>query len=325
MSLEGKGLRIVFAGTPPVAATCLEMLLASSHDVVQVYTQPDRPAGRGLKVNASPVKQLAMDHHLPVAQPETLKDPNVQEELKALEADVMVVMAYGLLLPKNLLTIPSLGCINVHLSLLPRWRGAAPVERALLAGDSETGVSIMQMDEGLDTGNVLLKIPCPIAPTDTAAVLYDRLAQLGGEALLHGLVQLADGTLSPKAQDDSQATYAEKITKEEALVQWDSSAVQIHRAIRAFNPRPVAFTFIGDTRLRIWEAAVLPDKQTLAPGTLIQVNADRLYVATGEGTLQITQCQVPGRKVQPVSELLHGFSELFVEGAQFSNKAQPIS
>lgn len=320
-----KGLRIIFAGTPPVAATCLEMVLGSSHSVVQVYTQPDRPAGRGLKVNASAVKRLAMEHHLPLAQPETMKNINIQKELKALKADVMVVVAYGLLLPKSLLTIPPLGCLNVHLSLLPRWRGAAPVERALLAGDRETGVSVMEMDEGLDTGKVLLRIPCPIAATDTSAILYDRLAQLGGKALLQGLEQLGEDPLEFKMQDHTQATYAKKIKKEEALISWDSSAVQIHRMIRAFNPRPVAFTFLGETRLRIWEANVSPHKPSRTPGTLIEVNNAGLYVATGDGTVQITQCQLPGGKVQPVSKLLHGFSELFVEGVQFFNKAQSTS
>ncbi len=314
-------LRIIFAGTPTVAANCLEALLGSPHSVVQIYTQPDRPSGRGLKMNASPVKQVAMKHHLPVAQPETLNDMVVQAELNALKADVMVVVAYGLLLPKKLLTIPSLGCINVHLSLLPRWRGAAPVERAILAGDGEAGVSLMQMDEGLDTGKVLLTLPCPIVPTDTAQILYERLSQLGAEALLQGLPQLAEGTLVATAQDDAQATYAKKIKKEEALIQWNNSAIHIHRVIRAFNPRPIAFTFIKDLRLRIWEATVLPDKPTCAPGTIIRIDAQGLYVATGEGTLQITQCQVPGKKVQPVSSLLHGYNELLVEGAQFSNQA----
>ena len=322
MSDSHNHLRIAFAGTPPVAATCLERLLSSSHTVVQVYTPPDRPAGRGLKRQASPVKALAMRHGLAVAQPETLKDPQVEEALKALKVDVMVVVAYGMLLPKPILAIPTFGCINVHLSLLPRWRGAAPVERALLAGDSETGVSIMQMDEGLDTGDILLKIPYPIAPTDTASLLYDRLAALGGEGLLRSLMQLGHSSVSPEVQDKTQATYAQKIKKEEALVQWDSPAEHIHRRIRAFNPRPVAFTFVKGTRLRIWEAMVLPHGSVAAPGTVIKVDSHGLYVATGEGTLQITRCQVPGRKAQPVSELLNGCGELFVEGVRFSHQAQ---
>lgn len=315
-----KVLRVAFAGTPAVAAFCLEKILQSPHSLVQVYTQPDRPSGRGLKMQGSPVKQVAIERALPIMQPTTLTDPEVGSALKALKVDILVVVAYGLLLPKSFLTIPRLGCINIHFSLLPRWRGAAPVERAILAGDSETGVTVMQMEEGLDTGAILLQRSCAIMGSDSANTVYERLVSLGGEVLLQALMQLAEGPIDGRRQDGTQATYAKKIKKEEALIQWKESALTIHRLVCAFNPQPVAFTFIGDIRLRIWETQVLShDKTDYSPGTLIEVSSQGLSVATGQGILKIMQCQLPGGKVQPIHKLLHGFSQLFSVGTQFSN------
>jgi methionyl-tRNA formyltransferase len=310
------GLKILFAGTPEFAASSLAGLLESEHEVLAVYTQPDRPAGRGRKLTASPVKALALAHGLPVLQPVSLRDEAAQRELAAWHADVLVVVAYGLILPEPVLAAPRLGCINVHASLLPRWRGAAPIQRAILAGDAETGVTIMQMDKGLDTGDMLHIVRCPIESTDTAGMLHDRLAELGAKALLHTLSALAQGDVRAESQNDARACYAEKLQKAEAHIDWQQSAEQLSRTVRAFNPWPVAFTRFGDKNLRIWFAIALPadvgDDTKMAPGTVLAESRDGIDVATGDGVLRIQQLQMPGGKALSAEQFLNAHSLLGV-------------
>lgn len=309
-------LRIVFAGTPDFAAHHLEALLTDGRfDVVAVYTQPDRPSGRGKKLTASPVKALALEHELPVYQPLTLKDDEAQQQLTALNADLMVVVAYGLLLPVPVLNTPRLGCINVHASLLPRWRGAAPIQRAIEAGDAETGVTIMQMDIGLDTGDMLSKSVIQIAADETAGSLHDKLAEIGAPALLDTIEQLEAGTAEPEQQDDSLANYAGKLSKQEAQIDWQQPAATIERQVRAFNPFPVATAQMNGDRIRIWSATSSHFKGE--PGEILQADSDGLLVACGEGSLLITELQLPGKKRLAVADLLRGNSELLSAGKQF--------
>ena len=251
-------LKIVFAGTPDFSVPALDALLTSGHDVIAVYTQPDRPAGRGRKLTASPVKARALEHGIPVHQPLSLKRPEEQERLAALAPDVMVVVAYGLLLPPAVLAIPRLGCVNIHASLLPRWRGAAPIQRAILAGDAETGVTLMQMEKGLDTGPMLATVRCPIGPDDTAETLHDRLAALGAGALVPTLERLDRGEITAEPQDDTQACYAAKLDKAEAVLDWRRPAVELERQVRAFNPWPVAQTGFQERVLRVCRLAASP-------------------------------------------------------------------
>lgn len=302
------GLKIIFAGTPEFAATHLQALIAGHHNIVAVYTQPDRPAGRGRKLTASPVKQLALQHDLVVRQPTSLKDQAEQQQLAELNADLMIVVAYGLILPLAVLQAPRLGCINVHASVLPRWRGAAPIQRAILAGDSETGVTIMQMDEGLDTGDMLLIETTPINNDDTSQSLHDRLAEIGSSALLKALDLLNVNQLTAQPQDDSLATYAEKIKKQEALIDWQQSARQIHQKVCAFNPWPVAETKLDEQKIRIWQSSVLEGNSDLAAGTVINESKTGVDVATGEGVLRITKLQLPGGKPLAASEFLNAHS-----------------
>ncbi|GAB2578440.1 methionyl-tRNA formyltransferase [Nitrincola alkalisediminis] len=300
-------LRIIFAGTPEFAATSLASLLKTSHDIVAVYTQPDRPAGRGRKLTASPVKQLALEHNLPVIQPLSLKTESAQAELADFNADLMIVVAYGLILPKIVLDTPRFGCINVHASLLPRWRGAAPIHRALLAGDQETGITIMQMDVGLDTGNMLCKSTTPIYDTDTSQSLHDRLAALGAETLLQSLDQLAEGSWIGEVQDEALACYAEKLQKEEGRLDWTQSAVHLARHVRGLNPWPVAWCQLDDQILRVWDAQAIDTYAPHAePGTLVAITKEQLIIAAGEGALALNTIQLPGHKAQPVSALLNG-------------------
>nr|WP_247671177.1 methionyl-tRNA formyltransferase [Pseudoalteromonas sp. MMG005] len=307
-------LRIVFAGTPDFAARHLNALINSQHNVVGVYSMPDRPAGRGKKLKASEVKLLAMEHDLPIFQPETFKSIEAQAELAALNADVMIVVAYGLLLPKAVLDTPKLGCLNVHGSILPRWRGAAPIQRALWAGDSETGVTIMQMDEGLDTGDMLYIATCPITAQDTSASLYDKLAELGPSALLETLNLLISDTATPIKQNDDLANYAKKLSKDEANIDWTMPAVQIERNIRAFNPWPVCFTVMQEQAVKIWQATVL-DEQGDA-GTILRSDKHGVVIACGEQALAITQLQPQGKKPMSAQDFLNGRAEWVTTGTK---------
>jgi len=311
-------LRIVFAGTPDFAARHLSTLLESQYQLLAVYTQPDRPAGRGKKLQASPVKQLAQQANLPVHQPASLRDAVAQEELAALQPDVMVVVAYGLILPQPVLETPRLGCLNVHASLLPRWRGAAPIQRAIEAGDKETGTTIMQMDAGLDTGAMLATASCPITPKTTAASLHDELALLGAPLLRQVLDDLPDYQRAARKQDDSLATYASKILKEEAFVDWRRDAESLDRAVRAFNPFPVCFTTLEGERVRIWEAhfagtANLPEP----PGTVLRANREGILVNCGQGQLNIQRLQLAGGKALMTEQIFNSPRDLFAPGVCF--------
>ncbi len=314
-------LNIIFAGTPEFAARHLDALLKSEHKICAVYTQPDRPAGRGKKLSPSPVKSLALDNNLRVLQPANLKSEQTQSELQALNCDIMVVVAYGLILPKAILDAPKYGCINVHASLLPRWRGAAPIHRAIEAGDSKTGVTIMQMDVGLDTGDMLLKSECPILPSDTTAVLHDRLCDIGPTSLIQTLNQISSGNIEAEPQDDSQSNYAAKIIKSEAEIQWNESADIISRKIRAFNPFPIAFTILNGERLRIHRASIATKEPHLAtiPGS-ISIIAEEIFVRCGENSLKLESLQIPGKKATSAKEFLNGFGHLLTADTQLGNK-----
>lgn len=308
-------LRIIFAGTPDFAARHLQALLDSEHQVVAVYSQPDRPAGRGQQLQASPVKQLALAHQIPVFQPKSLKKSKAQSELAALNADLMVVVAYGLILPAVVLQTPKLGCINVHGSLLPRWRGAAPIQRALWAGDLDTGVTIMQMDEGLDTGAMLSKVSLPIELTDTSATLYDKLADVGPKALLQALTDLPALQQQAITQDDNAANYAEKLSKDEALIDFQKPAAALEREIRAFNPWPVSYLQLGALQLKVWQARVEEMHSTAAPGTVLSADKKGIAIATTDGVLVLQQLQPPGKKAMAVADFLNGRADLFPVGA----------
>jgi methionyl-tRNA formyltransferase len=298
-------LKVVFAGTPDFSVDALNALLASEHDVIAVYTQPDRPAGRGRKLRASPVKQRAVDAGIPVFQPTTLKDPEEQKKLADLSPDVMVVVAYGLLLPEAILEIPRYGCLNIHASLLPRWRGAAPIQRAILAGDAETGVTIMQMDKGLDTGDMILKVTCPIEADDTAQTLHDRLAQMGANAIVSVVDALDKGTLTPEKQDESQSCYAAKLDKSEAKLDWNLPAMELEWKVRAFNPWPVAQTVYGKDSMRIWRARAIDMQAPAEPGTVVQTGKEGIDVATGQGVLRLLEIQMPGKKAMSAEAFLN--------------------
>ncbi|WP_419205086.1 methionyl-tRNA formyltransferase [Photobacterium leiognathi] len=311
-----KPLRIVFAGTPDFAARHLAALLSSQHDVVAVYTQPDRPAGRGKKLTASPVKAIALEHDIPVYQPVSLRNEEAQQELAAIDADIMVVVAYGLLLPQEVLDTPRLGCINVHGSILPRWRGAAPIQRSIWAGDTETGVTIMQMDIGLDTGDMLKVATLPIEATDTSATMYEKLAELGPDALIDCLSNIADGTAVAVKQDDEQANYAKKLSKEEALIDWTMNAAAIERCVRAFNPWPMSYFTVAEQNVKVWQTAVEADNQGKAPGTILSADKQGILVATGNGALRLISLQPPGKKAMSAADLLNSRREWFEPGTQ---------
>jgi methionyl-tRNA formyltransferase len=307
-------LRIIFAGTPDFAARHLDALLSSGHQVVGVFTQPDRPAGRGKKLMPSPVKVLAEEHGLPVFQPASLRPQENQQLVADLNADVMVVVAYGLILPKAVLDMPRLGCLNVHGSLLPRWRGAAPIQRSLWAGDTDTGVTIMQMDVGLDTGDMLYKLSCPITDEDTSATLYDKLAELGPKGLIDTLQQLADNRVQPEVQDEALVTYAEKLSKEEARLDWSLPAAQLERCIRAFNPWPMSWLEIDGQPVKVWQASVIAGPVNAAPGTIVEANKQGIQVATVEGILNLESLQPAGKKAMSAQDLLNSRREWFTPG-----------
>ena len=317
-----KPLNIIFAGTPDFAARHLQALINSHHNVIAVYTQPDRPAGRGKKLTASPVKELALAHNIPVYQPGSLRKEPAQQELAALNADIMVVVAYGLILPKVVLDTPRLGCINVHGSILPRWRGAAPIQRALWAGDKETGVTIMQMDIGLDTGDMLLKTYLSIEDDDTSASLYEKLAQQGPDALLQALEGLANGTLAAEKQDEALANYAEKLSKEEARLDWTKSATQLWQEVRAFNPWPVSYFEHQGNTIKVWQTQVSTTSSNAAPGTIISASKKGIEVATGDGVLTLLSMQLPGKKPLSVADILNARGEWFTPNTRLNNEAQ---
>ena len=320
--MSDNSLRIVFAGTPDFAARHLAALQASQHQLVAVYTQPDRPAGRGKKLQASPVKQLAQAAAVPVFQPASLRDEDAQRTLAALQPDVMIVVAYGLILPQPVLDIPRLGCLNVHASLLPRWRGAAPIQRAIEAGDRETGVTIMQMDAGLDTGAMLAIARCPIDAASTSASLLDRLAELGAPLLLQVLEDLVGYQGSARTQDDGLATYAEKIRKEEALVDWEADAHLLARRVAAFNPFPVCYSQLNGERIRLWEASAQPMPGHIdPPGTILRADSNGLLVACGSDALLVHRLQLPGGRAMAVAELLNSRADLLAAGGHFTNPA----
>jgi methionyl-tRNA formyltransferase len=300
-------VNIIFAGTPAFAATTLDALIAAGHRLSLVLTQPDRPAGRGQQARASPVKAAALAAGVRVLQPPTLRDAGTVSELAGIDADVIIVAAYGLLLPRQVLDIPRLGCLNVHASLLPRWRGAAPVQRALLAGDERTGISIMQMDAGLDTGPVLLERSEPIATDDTAGTLENRLARLGAVCMVEVLQMLESGPVEAHAQDHAGASYAAKVDKAEAAIDWNRPAAMIDRQIRAFNPAPAAFGVLRGERLKIWCARPVTGAAGAA-GTICAVERDYFCVACADGMLQVTEAQRPGGKRLPCRDLLRGFA-----------------
>ncbi len=307
-------LKVIFAGTPDFAAKHLQALIHSHHEVVAVYSQPDRPAGRGKKLQASPVKQLATEHEIAVFQPESLRNEEAQQQLSALHADIMVVVAYGLILPQAVLDTPRFGCLNVHGSLLPRWRGAAPIQRAVWAGDKETGVTIMQMDKGLDTGAMLLKKALYILPSDNSATLYEKLAEIGPAALLETLDKLE--SLSPETQDESLANYAEKLSKPEAKMDWSLGAEQLERNIRAFNPWPVSFFEIDAGPVKVRQAEVIDlDMNNKQPGQILSADKQGLLVATSNQGLLITSLQLPGKKEMSVADVLNARKDWFKPGA----------
>ena len=314
-------LKIIFAGTPDFSVFPLKALLESDHQVIAVYTQPDRPAGRGRELKPSPVKEVAMKAAIPVYQPLNFKQEEDLQQLESLQADIMVVVAYGLILPQRVLDAPRLGCLNIHASILPRWRGAAPIQRAIQAGDAESGVTIMQMEAGLDTGPMLFIEKIDIGADETGGQLHDRLAPLGADALIISLGLLQQDQLSPEIQDDSLAVYAHKLDKKEAEIDWHQPAEKISRDVRAFNPWPVSYTRLVDKTIRIWETKLL-DSNTeayssdsgIAPGSVVETSAEGIDVATGEGMLRITQLQPQGKRVMSARDYLNAND---LKGKQF--------
>lgn len=317
-------MNIVFSGTPEFALSALETLLASKqHKIIAVYTQPDRQQGRGLKVVPSPVKQLALTYNLPVYQPEKLRNSDALQQLQALKPDIFIDVAYGLLIPDEILNLPRYGCINVHPSLLPRWRGASPIQAAILAGDKITGVSIIKLIKELDAGDILKQQEISIEDQDTTATLLQNTATIGAELLLEVLTEIENGTVEGIPQNNAFSTYACKIKKEDAVVDWNLGAIVIERMIRAYNPWPIVYTAIDDQIVRIWEAQVLPHTAA-TPGMIINVDKTGIDVATKDGTLRLTKLQLPGKKVLSVAEILNAQQKLFVVNKRFTQKIIPL-
>ncbi|MEO0435570.1 MAG: methionyl-tRNA formyltransferase [Pseudomonadota bacterium] len=310
-------LRLAFAGTPDFAAQHLQAILNSQHETVAVLTQPDRRAGRGKKIAVSPVKAVAEGAALPVFQPQSLRDENAIEQIEALNIDALVVVAYGLLLPSSVLEIPRYGCLNVHGSVLPRWRGAAPIQRSIEAGDAQSGVTIMSMDAGLDTGPILEIARCDLSPRMTSGDLYRRLAELGPPALLKVLDSLPEALAGAEAQDDKKATHAPKIAKSEALIDWTQPASTLARRIRAFNPSPGCYSVLAGERVKFWQAQRSADQSSASPGTIVRANENAIFVACGESVLALDELQLAGGRAMPPAQLLKGKAELFVPGSCF--------
>jgi methionyl-tRNA formyltransferase len=309
--MSNSSLKIIFAGTPDFAAVALQALLEQGHSICAVYCQPDRPSGRGKKLIAGPVKQLALEHQISVEQPLNFKNKDDLDRLVSYNADLMIVAAYGLLLPQSVLTTPKYGCINIHASLLPRWRGAAPIQRAIQAGDQETGITIMQMDEGLDTGNMLLKLSCPIDLTETGSALHDKLALLGGKAINQYLKDFNPDFCGDK-QSSQLACYAHKLSKQEAEIDWSESAIVIERKIRAFNAWPVSFTHSKDKRIRVWQAVLTNNQSQQQPGSIISLSSEGIEVACGDSkTLLIKHLQPDGAKAMSASDFLNSRRDWF--------------
>jgi methionyl-tRNA formyltransferase len=298
-------MRIIFAGTPEFAAETLLALVNTEHEICAVYTQPDRPSGRGRKLTPSAVKQVALSHDIPVEQPLNFKSDQSKATLAEYKADLMIVVAYGLLLPQAVLDTPRLGCINIHASLLPKWRGAAPIQRSLLAGDKKTGVCIMQMEAGLDTGPVISRSECAILDTDTTQTLHDKLAKLGAETLLASLNDIESLQKTAIVQDHDASCYAAKLHKEESLINWQQTAIQINRQIRAFNPWPIAQTTWQDKVFRIWDAEVIQQASNVEPGIVANVSKHSLDITTGDGLLRLKQVQVPGKRAMTITDFLN--------------------
>jgi methionyl-tRNA formyltransferase len=307
-------LKLIFAGTPNIATTVLQALLESEHEIVAVYTQPDRPAGRGRVLTPSPVKALALQHELPVEQPPNFKEQTTINTLKSYQADAMIVIAYGLILPETVLCIPKYGCLNIHVSLLPKWRGAAPIQHAILAGDTETGVSIMQMDKDLDTGDIYQQVTCPIQSADTSGMLHDRLGQLSEAPLLETLNALQKGTAIATPQNHALTSYAAKISKKDAEIDWNKTATDIDRTIRAYHPWPIAYATFNDQAIRLWKAHIAPSDNSNAPGTILSHADGALIIQTSDQAIAITELQIPGKKALPTSEVLKANSDLLKIG-----------
>jgi len=308
-------VRVIFAGTPDFAATHLQAILEDDrYQLVAIYTQPDRPAGRGKKITQSPVKKLALANDIQLEQPASLTDIKTQETIARLEADVLIVVAYGLILPQAVLDIPRLGCINVHGSILPKWRGAAPIQRAIEAGDRETGVTVMQMDVGLDTGPMLTTSQCTIDDKETSASLYSKLAVLGAQALINTLEKMRSGTAVGIAQDSTQSSYADKIAKQESLIDWSASVTEIERRVRAFNPFPAAYSLVNGQRIKIWLASADSRDYHGVPGEILSADKDGLLVKCGNGALLISTIQLAGKPKMCVSEALKSRASIFSPG-----------
>jgi len=305
-------LKIIFAGSPDFAIPTFKKLIDSEHNIIAVYTQPDRPAGRGQHLHQCPVKTVALENNLTVYQPKSLKEKEEQKRIKALNADVMIVVAYGLLLPPEILNAPKYGCLNVHGSLLPKWRGAAPIQRAIQAGDEQTGITIMQMDEGLDTGPMLKKVTCKIKHNDTSETLFHTLADMGAETLLEVLTDLQENKLKPEAQNENEATIAPKIKKEESIIDWTKRAVEIDRMIRAFIPWPVAHTMFENESVRVLKAEAIETEPNATPGTIVSANKNGIDVATGKGVLRIHTLQFPGKKPHDINDILNAKKDVLI-------------
>lgn len=322
-----KPLRLIFAGTPDFAAAQLQALIDNGqHDIVAVYSQPDRKSGRGKKLKATPVKQIALDNNIPVYQPTSLKDQTAQQQLHVLEADLMVVVAYGMLLPQQVLDIPQYGCINIHASLLPRWRGAAPIERAIEAGDSETGITVMQMDKGLDTGDMLLKQTLEIHSSDTGDSLRERMSSMAAAALLTVLEQICQASVRAEAQNTQLATYANKLNKAEAKLDWQQSAQLLALKIRAFNASNVCYSQLQGERIKVWLAEPVGNVATdfditspAEPGTILSADKTGIHVACGTGVLRLMRLQLPGGKQLSCADILNSKAALLQPGKQFQD------